>query len=41
MIQRTWTNDKEILSIGENSLVDHCEDFWDAPRQPTIRLPES
>lgn len=29
------------LSSAENALVDYCEEYWDAPQQPIIQLPDS
>lgn len=41
LVQRAWATDQtEIFTKSEDTLIDHCEDFWDAPRQPVIRLPE-
>lgn len=28
------------VTIAENSLIDFCETYWDAPEQPIIKLPE-
>lgn len=41
LIQKTWTGDEilEDLTKSENILVDHCEEFWDSPQQPIIKLP--
>lgn len=30
----------ETFTELETALIDHCEDFWDEPVQPIIRLPE-
>lgn len=43
LIQRPWMDDElkqEKLSDVEESMVDHCETFWDVPQQPIITLPE-
>lgn len=41
LVQRAWATDQtEIFTKSEDTLIDHCEDCWDAPRQPVIRLPE-
>jgi len=42
LIQRSNSEDSptEQLTSEEESLVDHCEEFWDCQHQPVIRLPE-
>lgn len=32
---------EEIISATEDALIDFCEDYWDAPKQPTVRLPDT
>lgn len=27
------------LTLSEEALIDHCEEFWDSPKQPVIGLP--
>lgn len=42
LIQRSnsITNQTDQLTSAEETLVDHCEEFWDCQHQPVIRLPE-
>lgn len=42
LIQRSNSiaNHTDQLTTAEESLVDHCEEFWDCQHQPVIRLPE-
>lgn len=42
LIQRSNSvdNQSDQLTSSEESLVDHCEEFWDCQQQPIIRLPE-
>ncbi|KAG4072785.1 hypothetical protein HA402_005262 [Bradysia odoriphaga] len=42
LIQRSNSvnNQSDQLTSAEESLVDHCEEFWDCQHQPIIRLPE-
>jgi len=42
LIQRSssTTHQTDQLTTAEESLVDHCEEFWDCQHQPVIRLPE-
>lgn len=34
------TSETDQLTTAEESLVDHCEEFWDCQHQPVIQLPE-
>lgn len=42
LIQRSnsITDQTDQLTTAEESLVDHCEEFWDCQHQPVVRLPE-
>ena len=40
LVQRTSEADDDIFSNLENSLIDHCEAFWDELVQPVVKLPE-
>lgn len=40
LVQKSWDETEEVLTTGEESLVDHCEAYWDEPNQPVVRLPE-
>lgn len=41
LIQRSNSVDQtDQLTSVEESLVDHCEEFWDCQHQPVIQLPE-
>lgn len=42
LIQKTWSPDHqtEVLSKVEDKLVDYCEEHWEAPAKPIIKLPE-
>lgn len=39
LVQRSPTNGEN--SATEELLIDFCEEFWDAPTQPVVHLPES
>lgn len=32
---------EEIFSSAENAIIDYCEETWDAPQQPIIKLPDT
>lgn len=32
---------EEIISVTEDALIDFCEEYWDAPRQPIVQLPDT
>lgn len=32
---------EEIISPAEDTLIDFCEEYWDAPRQPIVQLPDT
>lgn len=32
---------KEVVTPMEDALIDFCEDYWDVPEQPVVRLPET
>lgn len=42
LIQKNWSPDHqtEVLSKVEDKLVDYCEEHWEAPIKPIIKLPE-
>lgn len=42
LMQKNWSADhqREILSKVEDQLVDYCEEHWDAPVKPIVKLPE-
>ncbi|XP_053684419.1 uncharacterized protein LOC128734315 [Sabethes cyaneus] len=42
LIQKSWSSDHrtELLSKVEDQLVDYCEEHWDSPIKPTLRLPD-
>ena len=42
LILRPWIEEHqtEQLTVAEEALIDHCEEFWDVPKQPTITLPD-
>jgi growth arrest and DNA-damage-inducible protein len=49
LVQRSASIDPDLVDDAidldkftelENTLIDHCEDFWSEPVQPIIRLPE-
>ncbi|XP_058831624.1 uncharacterized protein LOC131690110 [Topomyia yanbarensis] len=42
LIQKNWSADHrtELLSKVEDQLVDYCEEHWDSPIKPTVRLPD-
>lgn len=50
LIQRPWSDgaassasdswDESELSAAEAAIVDHCEEFWDVPKQPLVQLPD-
>ena len=40
LIQKHFHNQAKKFSELESCLIDHCEDFWDEPIQPIIKLPE-
>lgn len=40
LVQRSTTTGKTIVA-SEEALIDFCEDYWDAPVQPVVQLPES
>ena len=40
LVQRTSSEDDNNFSNLENSLIDHCENFWDELVQPIVKLPE-
>ncbi|XP_055601543.1 uncharacterized protein LOC129750602 [Uranotaenia lowii] len=42
LIQKSWSPDHqtEILSKVEDQLVDYCEEHWEDPVKPVIKLPE-
>lgn len=42
LIQKTWSPDHqtEVLSKVEEKLVDYCEEHWESPVKPIIKLPE-
>lgn len=42
LIQKNWSSDHqtEVLSKVEDKLVDYCEEHWEAPIKPIIKLPE-
>ncbi|XP_055537590.1 uncharacterized protein LOC129725604 [Wyeomyia smithii] len=42
LIQKNWSPDHqtELLSKAEDQLVDYCEEHWDSPIKPTVRLPD-
>lgn len=49
LVQRSSSIDPDLVDDAidldkftelENTLIDHCEDFWSEPVQPIIRLPE-
>lgn len=40
LIQKPWADkDNENLNKSENILVDFCENYWDSPTQPIVKLP--
>lgn len=41
LVQRSSAENKNMCSLVEEMLVDHCEDFWDELVQPIIKLPET
>lgn len=38
LVQKSSTG---ITSLAEEALIDFCEDYWDAPIQPVVPLPET
>lgn len=42
LILRPWVEEHqtEQLTVAEEALIDHCEEFWDVPQQPIITLTE-
>lgn len=45
LIQKTLrkerTKQKQLNSPTEDALVDFCEAYWDAPKQPIVQLPDT
>lgn len=33
--------DEGIVSDTEDALIDFCEEYWDAPKQPIVQLPDT
>ncbi|XP_058457738.1 uncharacterized protein LOC131434716 [Malaya genurostris] len=42
LIRKKWSADRrtELLSKVEDQLVDYCEEHWESPVKPTVRLPD-
>lgn len=43
LIQKSFLkgSQEEIISPTEDSLIDFCEEYWDAPKQPIVQLPDT
>lgn len=43
LVQKSYVDgsSEEILSVAEDALIDFCEDYWDAPKQPIVELPDT
>lgn len=40
LIQKS-RNSEDNISAMEDALIDFCEEYWDAPRQPVVQLPDT
>ncbi|XP_053675124.1 uncharacterized protein LOC128725407 [Anopheles nili] len=42
LVQKCWTEGRstEISTTAEDQLVDYCEEHWEAPVKPIVKLPE-
>ena len=41
MLQKSWSEGRtETITDVEDQLVDYCEEHWEAPIKPIVKLPE-
>ena len=43
LVQKALSKDscEEIISENEDALIDFCEEYWDALKQPIVQLPDT
>lgn len=44
LVQRAWMGDNATDATNhthaENAIIDYCEEYWESPQQPIVKLPE-